>query len=394
MNAIIAQSGGPTSVINQSLAGCLRAIRASGAVDRVFGARHAVRGARDDDLIDLTDLPEGRLDRIAMTPSAALGSSRDKPDEAYCRAILDTLERREIGSFFYIGGNDSSDTCRIVQQMADSDGYDLRCFHIPKTIDNDLVENDHTPGYGSAARFVAHAFMGDNLDNAALPGIKVDVVMGRHAGFLTAASALGRKYEDDGPHLVYLPERVFDPDTFVADVDRVYSRLGRCLIAVSEGVHDADDQPVTVRLTQHAETDAHGNVRLSGTGALGDAVAERLRRDLDKNGKKIRVRADTFGYVQRTFYDASPVDRAEAYRVGEHAVKCALEGAGSGSITINRVSDEPYAIECGLVALEAVAGKTRIMPAAFFEANAPKITETFLRYARPLVGELAPIERL
>ena len=156
--------------------------------------------------------------------------------------------------FFYIGGNDSSDTCRIVNDLARQAGHDLRCFHVPKTIDNDLMHNDHTPGFASAARFVACALMGDNLDNRALPGVKIDVVMGRHAGFLTAASVMARQSDGDGPHLIYVPEVAFDVDKFLADVDRVYKKHERCVIAVSEGIHDAEATPIITKLAAKVRT--------------------------------------------------------------------------------------------------------------------------------------------
>jgi 6-phosphofructokinase len=311
-NAVIGQSGGPTHVINQSLVGCVEELQKVGAVQKILGAHHAVSGIIKEDFIDLTDIPQDRLDRIADTPSAALGSSRDKPDEKYCKKIFDVFEKNNVRYFFYAGGNDSSDTCRIVNETAKAAGYELHAFHIPKTIDNDLVHNDHTPGYGSAAKFVACAFMGDNLDNRALPGIKINVVMGRHAGWLTAASVLGRSGEDEGPHLVYVPEVAFDTARFCEDVEKVYAKLGRCLIAVSEGIHDQDGNPMAAKLAEqqghHVEKDAHGNVQLSGSGALGDFISQAIK---DHLGKNTRVRADTFGYLQRSYgrHAASPVDQ-------------------------------------------------------------------------------------
>jgi 6-phosphofructokinase 1 len=206
---LVAQGGGPTAVINQSLVGVVLEARRQLGVERVYGARHGVRGIVNEDFFDLTQETSHNLELVAGTPGSALGSTRDKPDLKYCQQIFQVLKAHGIGHFFYIGGNDSSDTVRIVSEEATRAGYPLRCIHIPKTIDNDLVGNDHTPGFPSAARFVAQAFAGANLDNAALPGVYVAVVMGRHAGFLTAASALGRKYDDDGPHLIYLPEREF-----------------------------------------------------------------------------------------------------------------------------------------------------------------------------------------
>ena len=312
-NAAIGQSGGPTAVINQSLAGVIEGLKAglaaSGNVKRILGMRHGVRGivkAGGEGLVDLTSIPADKLERLARTPSAALGSTRDKPDEAYCQKILEGCRGNDIRYFFYIGGNDSADTCRIVSEKAAAAGYDLRCFHVPKTIDNDLAVTDHCPGYGSAARFVAQAFLGDNQDNRSLPGIKIDVIMGRHAGWLTAASSLARVEADDGPHLIYVPERNFDLDRFAADVDRVYRQHGRCLIAVSEGVHGSDGSPIMTS----GERDSHGNVQLSGSGALGDFLAEAVKSRLKG---KLRVRADTFGYLQRSFMGVvSPVDAAEA----------------------------------------------------------------------------------
>ncbi len=393
-NAVIGQAGGPTAVINQSLVGIVEGLHSGGAVGRILGARHGVRGMVNDDFIDLTDLSEEKLSRVAVTPSAALGSTRDKPNEEYCERIFEKLRARDVRYFFYVGGNDSSDTCRIVNQLSNEAGYELRCFHVPKTIDNDLMENDHTPGFPSAARFVGKAFTGDNLDNASLKGIKVNIVMGRHAGFLAAASALARHREDDGPHLIYLPERNFDTDRFVADVDRVYSRLGRCVIAVSEGIHNAQGESISALMSGLEEKDAHGNVQLSGTGALGDWLANLIRLKLTpEGGKPPRVRADTFGYLQRCYPDASPIDQHEARAAGQKAAEVALLGDLDGSVAIKRMSNEPYESRFELVKLEAVAAKTRVMPDEFIKGD-HDVTPAFFDYLRPLVGELPVIERL
>src|SRR6185436_13821963 len=281
------------------------------------------------------------LRAVGATPSAALGSSRDKPDADYCAAILNACTRHQVRYFFYIGGNDSSDTCRIVNELAAQAGYDMRCFHIPKTVDNDLVGSDHTPGFASAARFNALAFMADSLDNASLPGVKINIVMGRHAGFLTAASALargeGKGAERNGPHLIYLPEVPFERERFIADVDRVYSQLGRCQVAVSEGIQTADGRAVATTLVEGLDRDMHGNVQLSGVGALGDALAELIKKNVKTaSGKAPRVRADTFGYLQRCWPDPSPVDRKEAREAARFAVKQAAGGERSGSIAITR----------------------------------------------------------
>ncbi len=269
---LVAQGGGPTAVINQSLVGVVQEARRHAGIDLVYGARHGVRGIVGEDFCDLTQETQANLELVAATPASALGSTRDKPDLKYCQDIFKVLQAHQIANFFYIGGNDSSDTVRIVSQEARKSGYPLRCIHIPKTIDNDLVGSDHTPGFPSAARFVAQAFAGANLDNAALPGVYLAVVMGRHAGFLTAAAAMARKYPDDGPHLIYLPERVFDIDRFLADVKAMQARHGRCVIAVSEGIHDASGAAIITRLAKDVERDAHGNIQLSGTGALADLL--------------------------------------------------------------------------------------------------------------------------
>jgi ATP-dependent phosphofructokinase / diphosphate-dependent phosphofructokinase len=408
-NAVIGQSGGPTAVINESLVGAVEALKATlvkrGVVKKVFGMRHGVNGLVKNSLIDLTRAKASLLKGIAQTPSAALGSSRDKPDRDYCNAILNACSTNNIRYFFYIGGNDSSDTCRIVSELSAEAGYELRCFHIPKTVDNDLAENDHTPGFPSAARFVATAFMADGLDNASLPGIKINVIMGRHAGFLTAASALARgpapkgkkpaSYAGDvGPHLIYLPEVPFDNERFLADVGAVYARLGRCQVAISEGVQDEKGRPVAATLVEGLERDAHGNIQLSGVSALGDALAELVKKRIKtSSGKAPRVRADTFGYLQRCWPDRSPVDAKEARASAAFAVRCAAKGEMAGSIAITRAKGKKYKADFRLVPLKAVAAKTRHMPPEFIRGH-NDVTDAFVAYCAPLVGPLPAMARL
>ena len=382
---LVAQGGGPTAVINQSLAGVVLEARRHRGIDHVYGARHGVRGIVDEDFVDLTQETSHNVELVAGTPGAALGSTRDKPDLSYCREIFRVLQAHGIGHFFYIGGNDSCDTVRTVSDAARAAGYPLRSIHIPKTIDNDLVANDHTPGFPSAARFVAQAFAGANLDNAALPGVYVAVVMGRHAGFLTAASALGRKFADDGPHLIYLPERTFALDAFLADVKAMHQRHGRCVVAVSEGIHDDGGTPIAARLAKALERDAHGNVQLSGSGALADLLCEEIKARL---GIK-RVRGDTFGYLQRSFVGCvSDVDQREAREVGEKAVQFALWGERDGSVAIKRTGF--YSVDYELVPLAAVAGKTRVMDDAFIAESGTDVTDAFRLYLRPLLGSGMP----
>ncbi|QYF95667.1 6-phosphofructokinase [Massilia sp. PAMC28688] len=382
---LVAQGGGPTAVINQSMVGVVLEARRFANVTKVYGALHGVRGIVNQDFLDLTQETTANLELVAATPSSALGSTRDKPDAAYCAKIFESLRAHQIEHFFYIGGNDSSDTVRIVSLEAQKHGYPLRCIHIPKTIDNDLVGNDHTPGFPSAARFVAQAFAGANLDNASLPGVYVGVVMGRHAGFLTAAAALGRKFPDDGPHLIYLPERTFVLENFLADVKAMYDKHGRCVVAVSEGIHDASGEAIATLLAAEVERDAHGNVQLSGTGALADLLCDEIKSKL---GIK-RVRGDTFGYLQRSFSGCvSDVDQREAREVGEKAVQFAMWGERDGSVAIKRSGD--YAVDYELVALESVAGKTRVMEDELISASGTDVTPAFIRYLKPLLGAGMP----
>ena len=387
-NALIGQSGGPTCVINQSLVGIVEAAKASKSITGVYGALHGIKGVLEGKLIDLGRESKATLEAVAKTPCAALRSVRKKPTREECEQALALFKQHDIRYFFYIGGNDSAETAHVLNELAVAQGYDVRLFHVPKTIDNDLRVNDHCPGYGSAARFVAQAMMGDNLDNRSLPGIKIDVVMGRHAGWLTAASVLARVHPDDGPHLAYVPEKVFVLEKFIADVDRVYKQHGRCLIALSEGVHGADGKT----LVESKEKDSHGNVQLSGSGALGDLLAEEIKQKL---GSKLRVRADTFGYLQRSFPGVlSPVDAKEARAVGRTAVKLATGTQHAhGSVAIVRASTRPYRVTYQHTELKNVAKETRPMEAGFLKGD-NDVDPSFLEYVRPLVGPLPMPARL
>ena len=388
-NAVVGQSGGPTAVINESLVGVIQAVKESGHIDQLLGAKHGVRGIINESFIPLKNVPGELLDRIAATPASALGSTRDKPDAAYCEKIFKAFAKNNVRYFFYIGGNDSADTARIVAELAHKESYELCVFHIPKTIDNDLRVHDHTPGYGSAAKFVAAAVMGDNFDNKSLPGIKVDIVMGRHAGFLTAASVLARQHDNDGPHLIYVPESPLSEDKFLADVDRVYSQHGRCLIAASEGISKPNGLTWAESMAQGIEHDSHGNVQLSGSGALGDYLADLIRRKLSPpGGKKLRVRADTFGYLQRSFPGfVSPVDAREARLVGRMAVQYSAEGQTEGSVAMRRLPDAQYKIETFLTPLAGVAKETKHLDPSYI-ADGNNVTDAFVKYAKPLAGEL------
>jgi len=385
-NAVIGQSGGPTQVINQTLVGIIKEARKHEEIETLYGAIHGVAGILKDDFIDLGSLSYPELDLIAKTPGAGLGSVRKKPTDEECMAILRIFQAKNIRYFFYIGGNDSAETAYIIDNFAKRENYDLVVFHVPKTIDNDLLVNDHTPGYGSAARFVAMAFIGDNQDNKSLGGIKINVVMGRHAGFLTAASILAKQREDDGPHLIYVPEAEFDFDNFLQDVEDIYRRLGRVQIAVSEGIQKGG-KPVY----STGYKDSHGNVQLGTAGELGAFLADFVKRELGgKLYKEIRVRADTFGYVQRSFPIQSETDAKEAFMVGKRAVEYAIITGKSSSVAIKRLGEDPdsYGADTFITSLESVARHTKPLPSEYISPRGNNITESFISYVAPLVGDL------
>jgi 6-phosphofructokinase 1 len=341
----------------------------------VLGARHGVRGIRDGDYVDLSAVPEAQLKAIAGTPSAALGSTRDKPDAAYCDVVLKGLKKAGADAFIYIGGNDTAGTQQILTEAA---GGVMAFVHAPKTIDNVLVDNDHTPGFISAGEFVAAAFLSVDLDFRALPGIYVGIVMGRHAGFLTAAAAAWRLDEDSGPHLVYVPERGFSVKRFVDDVKRTMDRHKRCIVAVSEGVSTEDGRSLVESIVpaDKLERDAHGNLKLSGTD-LGAAFEQALAEGLP--GKRARV--DTLGYLPRGAISMiSPVDAKEAFDAGAFAVEAADKGGGSVALQV-----EGGKTVIRLVPLSNVAGKTRHMPDDFLGADGNQISATGLAYLQRLL---------
>jgi len=386
---VIGQSGGPTSVINQSLVGAILAAREQRNITGILGAKHGLAGIMNEDFIDLTLQSHEELEVLANTPAAGLGSVRLKPGKAECERVFEVFKKNDVRYFFYIGGNDSAETAHIIAEMAKDANYDFCTIHIPKTIDNDLRVTDHCPGFASAARFVALAFMGDDRDNAALSGIKINVVMGRDAGFLTAAAALARQSEGDGPHLIYLPERTFDMAQFQADVKAAVAKYGRCVVAVSEGITNADGQPVMTT----GERDSHGNLQLSGSGALGDFLSGKVKEAY--GDEAVRVRADTFGYLQRSFPSVvSPIDAREARMVGEYGVNHAVATAEPGSVAIRRTSNTPYASECFVTPLSTVAREATEMKAEYINDAGNDVTQSWLDYVSPLVGELPVMGKL
>jgi 6-phosphofructokinase 1 len=397
--AIVFTQGGPTAVINATWVGVVLGLRNAAGIENVWGAVNGIDGVLKEHFVDLRAQDADHLMRVAHTPSSQLRSTRHKPNDEDNQAMLHVFEKYNIRYVFGIGGNDTSESLDLIHEAAKRENYDLRMFHLAKTVDNDLMESDHTPGYGSAARYVANAFRGVDLDNECFGGFYLGVCMGRHAGFLTAASALGRRSAESGPHLVYLPERPFDVDRFCENVEAVYRKHNRCVVAVSEGIEDKNHTPILQALAADGgqlEADSHGNVQLSGTGALADILVARVRAHLEGKGvvKKLRARGDTLGYIQRSFPDESPVDLEETLGLGKFAAEQALAGETEGSCAIVRASEQPYRAGYRLVPLKKVAGKTRRMPDHFIHAAANDVTPAFLDYGRPLVGELSPFGRL
>lgn len=426
-NLVVGQSGGPTAVINQSLVGVIQEALKHDVIEGILGARHGVEGVLKEEFLDLRQATPQTLEDVAQTASAGLGSCRFKPKEEDCRKIFDIFTKHNVRYFFYIGGNDSALSAGIINKIAQQQNYDLRVFHCPKTIDNDLLVTDHCPGFGSAAKYVAQAFMGNDLDNRSLPGIKIDVVMGRNAGWLTAASALARVHGGDGPHMMCLPERAYTIRQFVTRIEEIFNANKRALVAVSEGIADKDGNvwlqsdlirqelqelgmqaiidwmDATGRIDDAAggaKLDAFGHAQLSGTGMLADFLANVCKiHFFQKTGKKPRLRADTLGYAQRSFAGVvSETDAAEARESGAAAVRTAVAGRQSGSICFRRVPSEfgKYLCDSFCAPLEDVSGvnfpkgvkQYRPMEDKYISADGFNVTPEFIEWARPLLGKL------
>jgi 6-phosphofructokinase 1 len=413
--AVVAMGGGPTRVINRSLFGVVDEASRHGI--EVLAARHGITGVLKEQFQPVTPSEPPLSDHIVL-PGAVIGSTRHKPTTQDCHRAFEVFKKLGANYFFYIGGNDTAQATSIINREANTAGYELRCFHVPKTIDNDLVDNDHCPGYGSAARFVAHALVGDDLDVKSLPGVKINIIMGRKAGWLTAATALCRRSEEDGPHLMYFPERAKSLDDVVTDILKTYEKFGRCIVAMSEGIHGPDNVEFVIsdyirqelsrepygailglldgytaieNATGGAKMDAFGHVQLSGTGTLADVMGAAVKiASYKAYGKAVRCRADTFGYLQRSYAgDVSPVDAAEAEMVGRTAVNYAVEKDVDGSVSLRADrSGGRYRAFTELIALDAVAGLERYLPEDFLNPEGNGVTQAFLDYATPLVGEL------
>lgn len=383
-SALVMQSGGSTPVLNRSLAGVLREARDSGAFGEVYGARRGVEGLLAGDLIPLAAVSEAHWRRVESTPGAALGSTRRKLRDEDLLAILETLSARRVSACFIIGGNDSAETGHTLGLAARDSGYDLRVVNVPKTIDNDLVLTDHTPGYGSAARFVALATMGAGRDaesmGAAAP-VTVIEVMGREAGWLAAASTLGKREERDAPHVVCVPEAPVDEDAFVAAFEEALRRFGFAVAVVSDNVRGPEGPLGGDAEPWHVDDFGH---------AYYDSPARHLARLVSRR-LGVRARHEVPGTIQRSLAACvSDVDAREAELVGRAAVRYALEGHTDTIVTLRRLDGADYAVETGLAPLAEVAGRVRRMPPELFDAASGHVTPGFVRYAMPLIGPSLP----
>ena len=378
------QSGGCTPVLNRSLSGVVRAARESGAFGEVYGARRGVEGLIAGDLASLAGVSEEQWDRVAATPGAALGSTRRKLRDDDLSGLLETLAAQRVTACFIIGGNDSAETGHTLGKAARDSGYDLRVVNVPKTIDNDLVLTDHTPGYGSAARFVALATMGAGRDaesmGAAAP-VTVIEVMGRDAGWLAAASVLGKREERDAPHVVCVPEAPVDEDVFVAAMEQAYRRFGFAAAVVSDSVRGPDGPLGTDAVPWHVDDFGH---------AYYDSPARHLAR-LVARKLGVRARHESPGTIQRSLVPCvSDVDAREAEMVGRAAVRYALEGHSDRIVTLRRSPGPEYAVQTGLAPLADVAGRVRRLPPEMFSLDTGLNIERFASYALPLIGDPLP----
>ena len=381
---LVGQSGGVTDVVNSSLAGVVQEAQRHDEVTGVLGMRFGIQGLLADQLLDLDHNDRETIEALRQMPAAALGTCRYKLKPGDVERVVETCRRHDVRYFFYIGGNDSADTSHRVAEAALAVGYPLRVVGVPKTIDNDLPITDHCPGYGSIARFVASAVADAGRDTEAnryVDPIKIVEVMGRNAGWVAAASALGKHTAEDAPHLIYFPERPLSVERFLADVQRVYDQLGFAVVVVTETIRDEEGRPLAEEGSDR--NDAFGHRRLAGAAnRLANLIGDRLG---------VRARWDKPGTIQRSLMaTVSPVDLAEAYLVGQMAVRYALQGEHNQMVILVRDEDPEYQCRTGLAPLTAIANQEKVLPAAFIAPEGNQVTPAFLDYARPLIGPPLP----
>ena len=380
-NLVVGQGGGPTVVINNSLLGVIHEAMAHDEVGEIYGMANGIEGFMHNQLVDLRRQSAEVLEGLRQTPGAALGTCRYKPKDDDLARILEVLSARNIRYFFYIGGNDSATITHRLNEFAQVAKYEVHAIAIPKTVDNDLVGTDHCPGYPSGARFVAAAIRNTGRDTEAMGKygpIRLMEIMGRNAGWLTAAAALAKESEQDAPHLVYVPERPVTLEQVIEDTRMVYKELGFAVLAVSEGTVDKEGKPLGEAFAPK-EVDGFGHVRKGGvTQYLSIILSEKLG---------VTVRLDNPYYLQRSFAElASLVDQQEAYLVGRKAVETAVKGIGGQMVTLLREPGATYRCSTGLIPVEQVADKERNLPPEWMNKEANFPTEEFLQYARPLIG--------
>ena len=393
-NVVVGQSGGPTAVINSSVAGVYAAAKKLG-VNKVYGMVHGIEGFLQDKICDLDEYlaDEAGIELLKRTPSAFLGSCRFKMPkieghEDVYEKIFEIMEKHDIECLFYCGGNDSMDTVKMLSDYAAEHGKSQRFVGVPKTIDNDLPITDHCPGYGSAAKYIATSMKEIIRDNSSFgvqkPTVCIVEIMGRNAGWLTAAAALSRGSDCEGPDAIYLPERVFDMDAFMAKVKELAATKSSVVIAVSEGVHIADGRYVC-ELGREVAVDAFGHKQMSGTAVM---LADKIAAETG-----LKTRAIEFSTLQRAAtHLASLTDINEAFQVGHDAVAAANAGKTGMMITLDRNGDDPY--QCGTSAydIHAIANVERKVPDEWITADGTDLTDDYEKYARPLImGELTPL---
>ncbi len=381
-NLLVAQGGGPTAVFNFSLLGVVEEAKRlkSKGIGKIIGALRSIDGLLDEDLIDLGKESQSNLRQVAMNPGAALGSCRRRMAEEDYGQILEVFRKYDVRYFFYIGGNGSMYTVHKVDQLARSVGYVLNAVGIPKTIDNDLAFTDHCPGFGSAARYFASVTREIGLDVASLPPpVSVIETLGRNTGWLAASASLANDGEGDAPNLIYFPERVFSLSRFLSDVSDVYDKWGRAVIVVSEGLKDKTGQYLG-GVNAKASKDGFGrNLPGGASSYLAAKIAEKL---------KLRARSEKPGLAARTGVEyVSSVDRKEAYLVGQSAVRAAVNGKSGVMMTLERAAGNRYHCSIGEAPLEKVAKAEKLLPASFINKKGNYVTEAFLRYCRPILGD-------
>lgn len=383
-NLIIGQSGGATAVINASLVGVVEAALADKRVDGIYGMLHGIEGLLKEDIIDLRQQPASLWPQLRHTPSAALGSCRYKLQDSDLERVIEIFRRYNIRYMLYIGGNDSADTAHLLSEAARQSNYDLSIISVPKTIDNDLPHTDHCPGYGSAARFLALATMDSTMNTISIPWhypVKVIETMGRDAGWLTVASALGKRDEIDPPHIILTPEHPFIADRFLAQVEDIYRRIGYVIIVAAETIRDEKGQALGT--VGQVGTDAFQHPLLSGAAQnLVELVKQRL---------KLRARFDKPGDLQRMASTCiSATDQQEAYLVGQMGTQAALGGESDKMVTLVRHDQPTYHCTTDLVELAEVANVQRLLPVEYMDESKTMVTQSFYEYALPLIGEPLP----